>query len=127
MRGSERDFLRAVDRVPVERTAEGPTAEEYLEFCIWDGAGYGAGKKVKGRKRHFLLDTLGLLLSVIVHFAGYQRPRWHFPLATPSATTVPFTERTFADSGYRGDKLVRLVSRTGVWKIRDRHPLLLLR
>jgi len=32
-----------------------------------DAAGYDAGKKVKGKKRHILVDTLGLLLHVIVH------------------------------------------------------------
>ena len=32
--------------------------------------GYDAGKKVKGRKRHILVDTLGLLLVVVVHAAN---------------------------------------------------------
>lgn len=31
--------------------------------------GYDAAKHVKGRKRHILVDTLGLLLSVVVHRA----------------------------------------------------------
>ena len=30
-----------------------------------DPSGYDAGKKVKGRKRHILVDTLGLLLNVV--------------------------------------------------------------
>src|ERR1051326_4374775 len=34
--------------------------------------GYDAGKKVTGRKRHILVDTLGLLLSVAVHPANVQ-------------------------------------------------------
>src|SRR3954452_15607549 len=32
-----------------------------------DPQGYDAGKKVTGRKRHILVDTLGLLLNVAVH------------------------------------------------------------
>jgi putative transposase len=32
--------------------------------------GYDAGKKVKGRKRHILVDTIGLLLIVVVHSAN---------------------------------------------------------
>src|SRR5712692_11732406 len=32
--------------------------------------GYDGGKKVKGRKRHILVDTLGLILHVLVHEAG---------------------------------------------------------
>ena len=31
--------------------------------------GYNAGKRVKGRKRHILVDTLGLLMVVVVHAA----------------------------------------------------------
>lgn len=34
--------------------------------------GYDAGKKVKGRKRHILVDTTGLLLMVVVHTADIQ-------------------------------------------------------
>jgi putative transposase len=34
--------------------------------------GYDGGKKVKGRKRHILVDTLGLLLQVVVHPANLQ-------------------------------------------------------
>ena len=37
-----------------------------------DPQGFDAGKKVKGRKRHILVDTLGLLLSVVVHPADVQ-------------------------------------------------------
>ena len=35
-------------------------------------SGYDAGKKVKGRKRHIMTDTLGLMLFVVVHSAGIQ-------------------------------------------------------
>ena len=34
--------------------------------------GYDAGKKVAGRKRHILVDTLGLILAVVVHSADVQ-------------------------------------------------------
>lgn len=34
--------------------------------------GYNAGKHIKGSKRHILVDTLGLLISVVVHSAGVQ-------------------------------------------------------
>jgi hypothetical protein len=43
-------------------------------FTLWlsmmaaiDPHGYDAGKKMKGKKRHILVDTLGLLLHAIVH------------------------------------------------------------
>ena len=34
--------------------------------------GYDAGKRIAGRKRHILVDTLGLLMAVVVHSAGIQ-------------------------------------------------------
>ena len=34
--------------------------------------GYDGGKKVNGRKRHILVDTLGFLLTVVVHAADIQ-------------------------------------------------------
>lgn len=34
--------------------------------------GYDAGKKINGRKRHIVVDTLGLLLAVVVHGADIQ-------------------------------------------------------
>jgi putative transposase len=37
-----------------------------------DERGYDAGKKVSGRKRHLVVDTLGLVLAVVVHAASSQ-------------------------------------------------------
>jgi putative transposase len=34
--------------------------------------GYDAGKKIKGIKRHIMVDTMGLLITVVVHSAGQQ-------------------------------------------------------
>jgi putative transposase len=34
-----------------------------------EGRGYDGGKKVKGRKRHLLVDTQGLVLKVRLHSA----------------------------------------------------------
>jgi len=68
--------------------------------------GYDAGKKVNGRKRHIVTDTLGLLLVVLVTAASVQdRDGGKFALdrlrfAMPSVAVV------FADGGYAG-RLVR--------------------
>jgi hypothetical protein len=37
-----------------------------------DSRGYEAGKKINGRKRFIVTDTLGLLLTVVVLSAGMQ-------------------------------------------------------
>ncbi len=34
--------------------------------------GYDAGKQINGRKRHILVDTIGMVLMVVVHGAGIQ-------------------------------------------------------
>ena len=34
--------------------------------------GYDAGKKVAGRKRHILVDTIGLILIAVVHAGNLQ-------------------------------------------------------
>jgi putative transposase len=34
--------------------------------------GYDAGKKIAGRKRHIVVDTMGLILAVVVHSAALQ-------------------------------------------------------
>ena len=40
-------------------------------FDHWE-RGYDAGKKIKGRQRHLLVDTLGLVLNVVAHAADIQ-------------------------------------------------------
>ena len=34
--------------------------------------GFDAGKKIKGRKRHIVTDTVGHLVGAVVHHAGIQ-------------------------------------------------------
>jgi len=76
--------------------------------------GYDAAKKVKGRKRHLLVDTLGLVLMVVVHAAHlqdregakllFERARWSFRRL----------RKIWADGAYRG-KLVDWVLRHCGW------------
>ena len=35
-------------------------------------SGYDAGKKIKGRKRHIVTGTLGLMVGLVAHSAGIQ-------------------------------------------------------
>ena len=66
--------------------------------------GYDAGKKVKGRKRHILVDTMGNLLKVIVHSASTQdRDGAKLVLKALSAMMVLRLLVIWADGGYRGE------------------------
>ena len=67
-----------------------------------DPHGYDAGKKVKGKKRHVLVDTQGLLLHAIVTSADIQdRDGGAWLLATLFGL-YPFLLRLYADGGYQG-------------------------
>ena len=67
--------------------------------------GYDAGKKVKGRKRHALVDTDGRLLVVQVGSAAVQDRDGAEPLLRASRALYPFIERAFADSTYAADRV----------------------
>jgi transposase len=65
-------------------------------------SGYDAGKKVKGRKRHLIVDTLGLLLAVSVTAASVQDRDGAHPVVAAAISKYPSIETIFADSGYAG-------------------------
>jgi putative transposase len=68
--------------------------------------GYDGGKKIKGRKRHLLVDTLGLLLVVLITSAGLD-DGVAAPLLLGHATPqdLPRLETIFADQKYHNHAL----------------------
>jgi transposase len=79
--------------------------------------GYDAGKKVKGRKRHILTDTLGLMIEAVVHTADIQ-DRDGGPLVLKHIRErFPFLSHIFADGGYAGEKFAGSLAETGKWSI----------
>jgi putative transposase len=65
--------------------------------------GYDAGKKVKGRKRHILVDTLGHLLKVVVHRADIQDREGAKLLLNGLLSILRLRLlKIWADGGYRG-------------------------
>lgn len=67
--------------------------------------GYDAGKKVKGRKRHMLVDTLGLLLAVVVTSAALSDPAGAKLLLTRLGGACKKLRRIWVDGAYRGHLL----------------------
>ncbi len=67
-----------------------------------DPSGYGAGKKINGKKRHILVDTVGLLLHAIVHPANIQDRDGAILLLGTLFGKYPFLKKLFADGGYQG-------------------------
>jgi transposase len=67
-----------------------------------DPPGYDAGKKIKGKKRHIVVDTQGLLIHAIVHAADIQdRDGGALVMATMFGM-FPFLLKLYADGGYQG-------------------------
>src|ERR1700731_3742919 len=67
-----------------------------------DPGGYDAGKKIKGKKRHILVDTLGLLLHAVVHPADIQDRDGGVLVLSTLFGLYPFLQKLFADGGYQG-------------------------
>jgi transposase len=79
--------------------------------------GYDAGKKIKGRKRHLLTDTLGLPVTAVVHPADIQ-DRDGAPLVLAGARFLyPWLRHVFADGGYSGAKLATALDKIGRWTV----------
>ena len=58
--------------------------------------GIDGGKKTKGRKRHIVVDTMGLLLAVVVHSANIH-----------DSKSAPFV---FSELKYRFSRLVKIIA-----------------
>jgi putative transposase len=65
--------------------------------------GYDGGKKVKGRKRHLLVDTEGLVLKAKVHGAGVMDRDGIKPLLERAKELFPRLSHLWLDAGYNGE------------------------
>lgn len=84
-----------------------------------DDRGYDGGKKIKGRKRHLLVDTLGLLVAVLITSAavddGTAAPQL---LGQISAECFPRLKTIFGDNKYHNHALnAWLVEHRPDWRI----------
>ena len=64
--------------------------------------GFDPGKKVKGRKRHLLVDTEGLVMRAKVHSAGVFDHDGIKPLLEPAGGLFPRLSHLWLDAGYNG-------------------------
>ena len=64
--------------------------------------GYDAGKKTNGRKRHIVVDTMGLLLLVVVTSAGLQDRDGARTVLEKVKMAMPSLSLVWADGGYAG-------------------------
>jgi len=76
--------------------------------------GYDAGKRVKGRKIHALVDTEGLPLRVVVHSAGMQDRDGAALVLERIRTRFPWLQLVWADAGYDARQVKAAVARLPV-------------
>jgi putative transposase len=78
--------------------------------------GLDAGKKVKGRKRHIIVDTAGLIWAVVVHPANIQDAQGGRLVLLKLLDKAPRLEVILADQIYRGS-LALIAKLLGGWKL----------
>lgn len=69
--------------------------------------GYDAGKKIKGRKRHIAVDTMGLPIKCHVTTAGVQDRDALPSLLGAVSKKSPWVKLAFVDGGYAGEETQR--------------------
>jgi len=99
-------MLREAERQRVGRDPQ-PTAgildsQSVKTTSVGGPRGYDGGKKINGRKRHLVVDTLGLLLHAKVHPADVQDRAAVEQLLTPVPALFPQLHHVWVDQGYTG-------------------------
>ena len=77
--------------------------------------GYDAGKKISGRKRHIAVDTLGMILVIVVHGAGWQDQHGAEWVMDKLAEQFRRLKVVFGDSAYGRSGLPQWVNETFGW------------
>jgi putative transposase len=79
--------------------------------------GYDGGKLVKGRKRHLLVDTLGLPIMSYVTPADLSDPAGARKLLGGLVFFVPQLKKIWADAAYRGKEWADWCQQQGGWEL----------
>jgi putative transposase len=121
------DALRSQVREQTPHKDGTPRAGEAPKVCMLDSQsaktteesnpdtrGYDAGKKIKGRKRHLIVDALGLVLALQVTVASVQDRDAALPLFKEAKKNFPSLVVGFADGGYRGEIKSLVEKETGM-------------
>jgi len=76
--------------------------------------GFDGGKKVKGRKRHIVVDTMGNLLAIKVHAANIHDTKAGINPATKAYTRYPTIKKFCGDCGYRKTFIENVTKQLGI-------------
>lgn len=95
-----------------EQPSLGLVDSQSVKGAVHTGNGYDGGKKVNGRKRHILVDTLGLLLMVVVTKANVSDQAGLKSILAALTGELSRLELIKADQGYRGEDFIARVKHT---------------
>lgn len=110
-----------IGRAP-EPTAAIIDAQSTRSTAQGGNTGFDAGKKVKGRKRNLVVDTLGLLLAVTVTAASVQDRDAAAPVVALACAKAPDLKALYADAAYGGRCAEGIEKAHGIAVHIVRHP-----
>lgn len=96
------------------------------QYCDKDTRGYDGGKKSTGRKRHILVDTLGLIHGLLVHAANISEKAGAKLLLEKIKDKLLLLVKILADGGYSGQEMIDWVKEHchgWVWEVVKRTEL----
>ena len=109
-----REFARKVAGRDPEPTAAVIDSQSVKTTESGGPAGYDAGKKVRGRKRHIATDTEGSPITMRVHEASVQDRDGAPEVIEAMLEKVPGVRKLWADGGYQGPKLREKLEKCGI-------------
>ena len=99
------DCLRAEIRIELKRHAEPSVAiidsQSVKTVSHGEERGFDTAKQVKGRKRHLMVDTLGLLILVMVTAASAQDSDVGQEMLIDVKAKTSRLQKVYADQGYK--------------------------
>jgi putative transposase len=111
------EILRSLCRIQSGRS-ESPSlglidSQSVKTSSMTQQKGYDGGKKIQGRKRHIVTDTIGFILAVVVHSADIQDRDGAKLVLQQLRFRFPRLRKIIADGGYTGELALWVLQLTG--------------